>query len=203
MDACMEKNTILRHPACYGLGVCAQFAPELTKPHAGALLAAMIRVVTAREARSDTNEACTDNAVSACLKLARFCASALPPAQVEGIMDHVLSYLPLKGDLIEARLVHGWLVEAFAANDPLWLGAGGARAPRMVEALGKVLLAFEKTSEEEEEDTVEEAHLAILKQTTSAMAAAAGQGAATLRAIVANLQNPNLRAPLGRYGFPV
>jgi hypothetical protein len=36
-------------------------------------------------------------------------------------MRGVLAYLPIKSDGIEARLVHGWMVDGLAALDPLWV----------------------------------------------------------------------------------
>lgn len=121
----------------YGIGICAQHAAgdQFTKA-VPALVDGLRAVVGAPGARDGEVESATDNAVSALIKLARF-----RPAQVSAdhVMPSVLAYLPMKGDGIEARLIHGWLVDGILASDPFWIGPGGANAPQALRSFARIL----------------------------------------------------------------
>lgn len=212
-ECAASANPLLRHPALYGLGVCVQFGGAGFDAHVVPAAQLLVAVVSASDARSPDNVFATDNAMSALLKLARFRPAAV---DAPAIMRGALSYLPLRGDDIEARLVHGWLIAGLAAMDPLWLGAGGANAPALLGALARTLIAQERRrkardeaeargddgdEDEDEEDTddlVAEATLATLPGIGVAMRAS--PMAAQVAAIVAGLP-PAQQQVLAAYGL--
>jgi hypothetical protein len=151
-------NSLLLQPVVYGIGICAQHASGDQFTNAvPALVEGLRSVVGAPDARDGEVESATDNAVSALIKLARF-----RPTQVnaEHIMPSVLAYLPMKGDGIEARLIHSWLVDGILSSDPFWIGTGGANAPQALRSFARTLTlhlkraaqaAAEENAEEDEE----------------------------------------------------
>ena len=122
--SCAEhENPLLRHPALYGLGLVAQFAPAFLAPHVQGVLAALSKSINAPDAQSDENLSSTDNAVSSLLKVVKFCPAAAQHTEL--VMQHTLGYLPLTGDEIEGEsllrlaLVGGLpLTCAFLAHPP-------------------------------------------------------------------------------------
>jgi hypothetical protein len=59
---------------------------------------------------------------------------------VDAVMNAALAYLPFRHDAIEARLIHGWLVDGLAAADPLWTGQGFSRGGALITALARCLV---------------------------------------------------------------
>ncbi len=185
MAAAQHPSALLRHPAVYGLGIMAQFASAVVRPHVGACLGLLIKCIMAKDARCEENEACTDNAVAAAVKFARFCGDAMPAEQREGIMSHALTYFPIKGDEIEARLLHGWLVSGLMANEPLWVGSGSARLRAAVEALAKIRMAHEDNEDKDGERLIEERSEAELRGWAATVKG--GPGGPQLAALVASV----------------
>jgi hypothetical protein len=104
-------------------------------------------VLAAPDARSEEKASGTDNVLSSLVKIAKFRGGSAG-VDSEAIMTAALKYIPLKNDAIEARLVHGWLVDGVASADPLWMGAGGARGRELISALGRALFAHERAMAE-------------------------------------------------------
>jgi hypothetical protein len=138
IECVLHPNALLRQPATYGVGVCAQFAGEAVAALGcvPALVAKLHQVLSNPDARKGETAGATDNAVSSLLKLARHLPQLVKP---DDVMPGVLGYMPLRADDVEARLLHGWLVDGVAASDPFWIGAGGSRASACLRALGRSL----------------------------------------------------------------
>jgi hypothetical protein len=129
-----HDNPILRQAALYGSGVLAEFGgPEIT-PMAADFVERIVSIVTSDGAREGEMESATDNAVSALVKFARFRSAEVDS---DMIMNGVVAYLPIRGDGIEARNVHGQMIRGLATADPFWIGAGGGRVPAILLALAK------------------------------------------------------------------
>jgi hypothetical protein len=143
-----HASPLLRQPSTYGVGVCAQHGGDAFAAAVPALFERLVPAIRTEGAREGDMHGATDNAVSALIKLAKF-RPALVHAQ--GVMPGVLAYLPLRADSIEARLVHGWMVDGLAASDPLWCGAGNAQVPALLRALAKTLLLHKQRSSSEAE----------------------------------------------------
>jgi hypothetical protein len=208
LECAMHAKPLLRHPAVYGLGVAAAHAGAGFDAHVPVASAVLARVLGQADARSEDNEFATDNAVSALVKLAKFRGAAVDG---EAIMRAALEYLPIRGDAVEARLVHGWLVAGLRDMDPLWAGAGGARGKELLSALARALAAHEARQagggggdedddeeEEEEELLFDVATLAALPKVAAAVKA--GANAAAVAAVLATLKRRE-RDAMARVGF--
>lgn len=116
LESMTAKATLLRQCAVYGAGVCAEHGGPGFDQYLGPVLQTLGAVIQAPGSRKNENECPTDNAVSSVIKIAKFRAASLP-IPVDSLMTMVLSYLPLKGDGIEARLVHKWMVDAVETSE--------------------------------------------------------------------------------------
>ncbi|KAL4855412.1 Importin-5 [Chlorella vulgaris] len=140
LQGCGDRDANVRQCSVYGLGCAAQHRSQGFQPHAAAAVQAVLGLITAPDARSADNELCFDNAVSALGKLLEFQPAAID-AQAGGLF---VSQLPLKGDTVEARVVHKQLVGFIQRSDPRILGDSNANLPKIVEVFAKVLAKGDK-----------------------------------------------------------
>ncbi|CDP17582.1 unnamed protein product [Coffea canephora] len=103
LEACNDDNSDVRQAAVYGLGVCAEFGGTVFKPLVGEALSRLNVVIRHPDAHQPENVMAYDNAVSALGKICQFHRDSIDSAQV---VPAWLSCLPIKGDLIEAKVVH-------------------------------------------------------------------------------------------------
>lgn len=160
LTAAVSADERLRQTAVYGLGICAERGGEEFTPFVPEAMRALSFAATDAHARSHDFMCATENAVSALLKIARYRPTA-PGVDTNAIMAGVLNKLPFRGDPIEARLVHGWMIEGLATGDALWLGEGSSRVPALLTAIANALIAHEAnmegaTRDEEDEDEEDE-----------------------------------------------
>eukprot|EP00924_Labyrinthula_sp_SR-Ha-C_P014025 snap_masked-scaffold_5-processed-gene-20.79-mRNA-1 protein AED:1.00 eAED:1.00 QI:0/0/0/0/1/1/2/0/1139 len=125
-----DENYLLRQSASYGLGVLAEsiakFGGTRTDEEAKAVCAGFLNhlpkvieelknVILGPKAKKGSNSSATDNAISALLKIctgfqAWMKANGHDP---ESLMADLLGLMPLKTDLIEARIVHYKLMQFY------------------------------------------------------------------------------------------
>ncbi|KAH9740593.1 TOG domain-containing protein [Citrus sinensis] len=103
LEACNDENQDVRQAAVYGLGVCAEFGGSVVKPLVGEALSRLNVVIRHPNALQPENLMAYDNAVSALGKICQFHRDSIDAAQV---VPAWLNCLPIKGDLIEAKIVH-------------------------------------------------------------------------------------------------
>ncbi|XWS57867.1 hypothetical protein CRYUN_Cryun09bG0210100 [Craigia yunnanensis] len=106
LEACNDENPDVRQAALYGVGVCAEFGGSVFKPLVREALSRLDAVIRHPNALHSDNVMAYDNAVSALGKICQFHRDSIDAAQ---IVPAWLSCLPIKGDLIEAKLVHDQL----------------------------------------------------------------------------------------------
>ncbi|KAH9728481.1 TOG domain-containing protein [Citrus sinensis] len=106
LEACNDEHPDVRQAAVYGIGVCAEFGGSVFKPLVGEALSRLDFVIRHPNALHSDNVMAYDNAVSALGKICQFHRDSIDAAQV---VPAWLSCLPLKGDLIEAKVVHAQL----------------------------------------------------------------------------------------------
>jgi len=106
----------LRQAAAYGASVCAQHGGAGVTPHVPALIDGLVKSVTAAGARVGEAENATDNAVSALVRFALHRRDS-PGVDADALLSGVVAYLPLRADGVEARAVHGLVVEAVATSE--------------------------------------------------------------------------------------
>eukprot|EP00898_Chlorokybus_atmophyticus_P005983 jgi/Chlat1/6386/Chrsp44S05759 len=122
----------------YGLGVCAQFSGQHIGPYCNEILMRLNAVVSRPDARSGANEMATDNAVSAVGKICQYQRDA---TDVSKVIPAWLAYLPLRGDKVEAQLVHEQLTSMVEQQDAQLLGPSMQHLPRIVSIFAEVLAA--------------------------------------------------------------
>ncbi|KAL4591289.1 hypothetical protein LXL04_004247 [Taraxacum kok-saghyz] len=103
LEACNDESPDVRQAAVYGLGVCAEYGGTAIKPLVGEALSRLNVVIRHPNALHPENVMAYDNAVSALGKICHFHRDSIDSAQ---IIPAWLSCLPIKGDLIEAKVVH-------------------------------------------------------------------------------------------------
>uniref|UniRef100_A0A7S3C1U5 TOG domain-containing protein n=1 Tax=Haptolina ericina TaxID=156174 RepID=A0A7S3C1U5_9EUKA len=131
-----DPDASVRQAAVYGVGVMAEHLSPEVFDNASVQGAAEImnQVCTTIDAFHEDNVAATENAVSAMGKLCKRgddIAAALLPRW--------LSFLPLRNDKQEAKLVHKMLVDLVSASNTHLIGASMERLPDIICIFGKIL----------------------------------------------------------------
>ncbi|KAL2923922.1 Importin-5 [Bienertia sinuspersici] len=134
--------------AVYGLGVCAEFGGTVFKPLVGEALRRLNAVISHPNATHSDNVMAYDNAVSALGKICQYHRDSIDAAQIVPLW---LNSLPIKGDLIEAKVVHEQLCSMVERSDGDLLGPNNQYLPKIVAVFAEVLcagkdLATEQTS---------------------------------------------------------
>ncbi|EOY10577.1 ARM repeat superfamily protein isoform 2 [Theobroma cacao] len=138
LEACNDENPDVRQAAVYGLGVCAEFGGSVFKPLVREALSRLDAVIRHPNALHADNVMAYDNAVSALGKICQFHRDSIDAAQ---IVPAWLSCLPIKGDLIEAKLVHDQLCSMVERSDQELLGPNNQYLPKIVAVFAEVLCA--------------------------------------------------------------
>ncbi|GAY39951.1 hypothetical protein CUMW_048300 [Citrus unshiu] len=136
LEACNDKHPDVRQAAVYGIGVCAEFGGSVFKPLVGEALSRLDFVIRHPNALHSDNVMAYDNAVSALGKICQFHRDSIDAAQV---VPAWLSCLPLKGDLIEAKVVHAQLCSMVERSDGEILGPNHQYLPKIVTIFAEVL----------------------------------------------------------------
>lgn len=138
LEACNDENSDVRQAAVYGIGVCAEFGGTVFRPLVGEALSRLNNVIRHPNAQHSDNVMAYDNAVSALGKICQFHRNSIDAAQV---VPSWLSCLPIKGDLIEAKLVHEQLCLMVERSDGELLGPNNQYLPKIVSVFAEVICA--------------------------------------------------------------
>ncbi|KAH1050748.1 hypothetical protein AAZX31_08G112200 [Glycine max] len=138
LEACNDETPDVRQAAVYGLGVCAEFGGSVFKPLVGEALLRLNAVIQHPNALHSDNVMAYDNAVSALGKICQFHRDSIDSAQV---VPAWLNCLPIKGDLIEAKVVHDQLCSMAERSDSELLGPNNQYLPKIVSVFAEVLCA--------------------------------------------------------------
>ncbi|EYU39259.1 hypothetical protein ABFS82_04G225100 [Erythranthe guttata] len=136
LEACNDENPDVRQAAVYGLGVCAEYGGSVFKPLVGESLSRLNFVIRHPNALQPDNVMAYDNAVSALGKICQFHRDSIDSAQV---VPAWLSCLPIKGDIIEAKVVHDLLCSMVESSDRELLGPNNQYLPKIVSVFAEVL----------------------------------------------------------------
>ncbi|XP_073221997.1 uncharacterized protein [Cicer arietinum] len=139
LEACNDECSDVRQAAVYGVGVCAEFGGSVFKPLVGEALSRLNAVITHPNARHTDNVMAYDNAVSALGKICQFHRDSINAAQQ--VVPAWLSCLPLKGDLIEAKVVHDLLCSMVERSDRELIGQNNQYLPKIVAIFAEILCA--------------------------------------------------------------
>nr|XP_009757753.1 PREDICTED: importin-5-like [Nicotiana sylvestris] len=138
LEACNDESPDVRQAAVYGLGVCAEYGGSVFKPLVGEALSRLNVVIRHPNALQPENVMAYDNAVSAVGKICQFHRDSIDSAQV---VPAWLNCLPIKGDLIEAKVVHDQLCSMVERSDRELLGPDNQYLPKIVLVFAEVLCA--------------------------------------------------------------
>uniref|UniRef100_A0A1D1XN17 Importin-5 n=1 Tax=Anthurium amnicola TaxID=1678845 RepID=A0A1D1XN17_9ARAE len=138
LEACNDENPDVRQAAVYGIGVCAEFGGSVFRPLVGEALSRLNIVIRHPDALHSDNVMAYDNAVSALGKICHFHRDSIDAAQV---VPAWLSCLPIKGDLIEAKVVHEQLCSMVERSDRELLGPNNQYLSKIVAVFTEVLCA--------------------------------------------------------------
>ncbi|KAK3026369.1 hypothetical protein RJ639_040458 [Escallonia herrerae] len=138
LEACNDENSDVRQAAVYGLGVCAEYGGSAFKPLVLEALSRLNAVIGHPNKLQPDNVMAYDNAVSALGKICQFHRDSIDSAQVVPVW---LSCLPIKGDLIEAKVVHDQLCSMVERSDMELLGPNNQYLPKIVSVFAEVLCA--------------------------------------------------------------
>ncbi|CAA3002294.1 importin-5-like [Olea europaea subsp. europaea] len=137
-EACNDENPDVCQAAVYGLGVCAEFGGSVFKPLTGEALSRLNVVIRHPNSLQPDNMMAYDNAVSALGKICQYHRDSIDTAQV---VPAWLSCLPIKGDLIEAKVVHDQLCSMVERSDMELLGPNNQNLPKIVSVFAEVICA--------------------------------------------------------------
>lgn len=138
LEACNDANPDVRQAAVYGIGVCAEFGGSVFRPLVGEALSRLNNVIRHPDAQHADNIMAYDNAVSALGKICLFHRDSIDASQ---IIPAWLSCLPIKSDLIEAKIVHEQLCSMVERSDRELLGPNNQFLPKILSVFAEVLCA--------------------------------------------------------------
>ncbi|EEF36904.1 importin-5 [Ricinus communis] len=138
LEACNDENPDVRQAAVYGVGVCAEFGRSVFKPFVGEALSKLNIVISDPNKLHADNVMAYDNAVSALGKICQFHRDSINASQV---VPAWLRCLPLKSDLIEAKLVHDQLCSMVERSDIELLGLNNQYLPKIILVFAEVICA--------------------------------------------------------------
>uniref|UniRef100_A0A0D9VXV9 TOG domain-containing protein n=1 Tax=Leersia perrieri TaxID=77586 RepID=A0A0D9VXV9_9ORYZ len=138
LEACTSENPDIRQAAVYGIGVCAEFGDSAFRPHTGEALSRLYNVIKHPNALDLDNAMAYDNAVSALGKICQYHRDDIDASQV---VPAWLSCLPIKNDLIEAKIVHEQLCTMLEKSDRELLGHNNQYLPKIISIFAEILCA--------------------------------------------------------------
>ncbi|CAK9814312.1 Ipo5 [Anthophora quadrimaculata] len=131
-----DKSAEVRQAAAYGCGVLGQYGGEAFAQACAEALPRLMEVINDPESRSPENVNPTENAISAVTKILKYNNKAI---NVDEILPHWLSWLPVVEDEDEAPYVYGYLCDLIEANHVAVLGPNNANLPRLISFFAEAL----------------------------------------------------------------
>lgn len=124
-----DNSAEVRQAAAYGCGVLGQYGGEAFAQACAEALPRLMEVINDPESRSPENVNPTENAISAVTKILKYNNKAI---NVDEILPHWLSWLPVVEDEDEAPYVYGYLCDLIEANHVAVLGPNNSNLPRLI-----------------------------------------------------------------------
>ncbi|XP_049396189.1 uncharacterized protein LOC125860300 [Solanum stenotomum] len=146
LKASNDENPTVRQNALYGLGLYAEYHGSVFKPFVREAMSRINVVIMHLRAREPENEHAYDNAVSTLGKIFQFHRELIDSAQVIPIW---LNCLPIKGDLDEAKYVHGQLCSMVERSDRELLGSNYEHFPKIMSVFAEILCGGKHLATEE------------------------------------------------------
>ncbi|KAK0159718.1 hypothetical protein PV327_010803 [Microctonus hyperodae] len=131
-----DKSGEVRQAAAYGCGVLGQYGGEGFAQACAEALPRLIEVINDPKLKTPENLSPTENAISAVTKILKYNNKAI---NVDEILPHWLSWLPVVEDEDEAPHVYGYLCDLIERNHPLVLGPNNSNLPRLISFFAEAL----------------------------------------------------------------
>ncbi|XP_077408613.1 importin-5 [Vanacampus margaritifer] len=128
LQSLCDSSPEVRQAAAYGVGVMAQYGGENYRPFCTEAIPLLVRVIQAADSRSKENVNATENCISAVGKVMRFRPEC---ANVNEILPHWISWLPLNEDKEEAVHTFDFLCDLIESNNPVVLGPDNSNLPKL------------------------------------------------------------------------
>uniref|UniRef100_A0A8D0GHL2 Importin 5 n=1 Tax=Sphenodon punctatus TaxID=8508 RepID=A0A8D0GHL2_SPHPU len=128
LQSICDNSAEVRQAAAYGVGVMAQFGGDSYRPFCTEALPLLVRVIQSADAKTKENVNATENCISAVGKIMKFKPDSV---NVEEVLPHWLSWLPLHEDKEEAVHTFNYLCDLIESNNPIVLGPNNTNLPRI------------------------------------------------------------------------
>uniref|UniRef100_A0A3Q3ETQ1 Karyopherin (importin) beta 3 n=1 Tax=Labrus bergylta TaxID=56723 RepID=A0A3Q3ETQ1_9LABR len=128
LQSLCDTSPEVRQAAAYGVGVMAQYGGESYRPFCTEAIPMLVRVIQAADSRVKENVNATENCISAVGKVIRFRPECV---NVNEILPHWLSWLPLNEDKEEAVHTFDFLCDLIESNNPIVLGPDNSNLPKI------------------------------------------------------------------------
>ncbi|XP_061340329.1 importin subunit beta-3-like [Gastrolobium bilobum] len=136
LEACNDKDSEIKEEAARGIRICAEFGTPQLKPFVNRILSEISVLMKDPNRSLSENAKAHDIAVSA---LGRICEFHRDSIDGSKIVPAWLSYLPLKDDLTEAKVMHEQLCVMVARLDKDLLGAGNQNLVKIIAVFVEVI----------------------------------------------------------------
>ncbi|KAI5407276.1 hypothetical protein KIW84_053508 [Lathyrus oleraceus] len=136
LEACGDKNSDIKEEAARGIRICAELGIPNLKPFINMILSELSNLLKDRNALNSSENATCDVAVSA---LGRICEFHRDSIDGTTAIPAWLSFLPLKDDLAEAKIMHEQLCLMVARLDKDLLGAGNQNLAKIITVFLEVI----------------------------------------------------------------
>ncbi|KAJ8787277.1 hypothetical protein J1605_005863 [Eschrichtius robustus] len=123
-----DSSPEVRQAAAYGLGVMAQYGGDNYRPFCTEALPLLVRVIQSANSKTKENINATENCISAVGKIMKFKPDCV---NVEEVLPHWLSWLPLHEDKEEAVQTFNYLCDLIESNHPIVLGPNNTNLPKI------------------------------------------------------------------------
>ncbi|CAH8670565.1 unnamed protein product [Schistosoma margrebowiei] len=139
VQAVHHQQPDVRQAVVYGIGVAAiKGGPEYNQILSD-FVGPLIQLIEAPDSKSEENNLCTENAISAVTKIMKYRPECLPPALggIDALIVRWLGWLPICDDTVETEHVYGYLCDLIEANNPVVIGPDNSNLPRIVRAIAE------------------------------------------------------------------
>ncbi|KAK9504651.1 hypothetical protein O3M35_010937 [Rhynocoris fuscipes] len=129
IEGISDKNAAVRQAAAYGCGTLALNGGPAFAGTCAEVLPRLAEMINDPESRSEDNINATENAISAVTKILQ---KNNTNVNVDEILPHWLSWLPVWEDTDEAAFVYGYLCHLIETNNTIILGPNSSNIPRLI-----------------------------------------------------------------------
>lgn len=129
-----DNNPEVRQAAAYGLGVMAQFGGDDYRSLCSEAVPLLVKVIKCANSKTKKNVIATENCISAVGKILRFKPNCV---NVDEVLPHWLSWLPLHEDKEEAIQTLSFLCDLIESNHPVVLGPNNSNLPKIISIIAE------------------------------------------------------------------